>query len=56
MTVTPTVGEAAGSLRSKFSGTVLEPSDPEYDQARRVWNGMIDPRPALIVRPTTAVD
>ena len=56
MTLTPTAGDAAGALRALITGTVTEPADPEYDQARRIWNGMIDPRPALIVRPQPAVD
>ena len=56
MTLTPTAGDAAGALRALITGTVIEPANPEYDQARRIWNGMIDPRPALIVRPSTAVD
>ena len=56
MTLTPTAGDAAGALRALITGTVTEPADPEYDQARRIWNGMIDPRPALIVRPSTAID
>ena len=56
MTMTPTAGDAAGALRALITGTVTEPADPEFDQARRIWNGMIEPRPALIVRPSTAVD
>jgi FAD/FMN-containing dehydrogenase len=39
-----------------FGGDVLRPGDPGYEAARVVWNGMIDRRPALIVRPTTADD
>ncbi len=41
-------------LREVFAGDVITADDPRYDQARRVWNGMIDKRPALIVRPTSA--
>lgn len=36
--------------RSGFDGHVLTPGKPGYDSARSVWNGMIDHRPALIVR------
>lgn len=31
-------------------GEVIRPKDPSYEDARRVWNGMIDKQPALIVR------
>ena len=33
-----------------FDGLVLTPGSLGYDAARSVWNGMIDHRPALIVR------
>ncbi len=43
-------------LTNGFAGEVVLPGDPGYDSARVVWNGMIDRRPALIVRPTTTDD
>ena len=39
-----------------FAGEVIRPRDPGYDAARRVWNGMVDKRPALVVRPTAPSD
>jgi FAD/FMN-containing dehydrogenase len=35
---------------------VIAPDDPGYDEARRVWNAMIDKRPGLIARPRSADD
>ena len=43
-------------FRQTFRGDVIAPDDPRYDQARRVWNAMIDKRPALIARPRNAAD
>lgn len=37
-------------LTKRFEGTVIQPGDTDFDQARRVWNGMIDKAPALIAR------
>ncbi|WP_033290642.1 FAD-binding oxidoreductase [Amycolatopsis jejuensis] len=37
-------------LRATIAGPVLGPADPGYDEARALWNGDIDRRPALIVR------
>ncbi|MFL6012477.1 MAG: FAD-binding oxidoreductase [Gaiellaceae bacterium] len=43
-------------LRGQISGSVLEPADAGYDAARTVHNGLIDRRPALIVRCRTTND
>ena len=37
-------------LRQTFSRLVLEPGDAGYDEARRIHNGLIDKRPAVIAR------
>jgi len=41
---------AVRSLQTSLSGEVLLPGDETYDGARKVWNGMIDHRPAVIAR------
>jgi FAD/FMN-containing dehydrogenase len=40
-----------GALKEQFSGEIVTASDAGYDAARRVWNLMIDRKPALIARP-----
>jgi FAD/FMN-containing dehydrogenase len=39
-----------------FTGTTLRPGDAGYDDARAVFNGLIDRRPALIARCTSTAD
>src|SRR5215218_117573 len=41
---------------ASFWGELIRPVDDGYDAARAVYNGMIDKRPALIVRPTGTAD
>src|SRR5687767_9427433 len=40
----------------KINGTVLKAGDGDYDNARKVWNAMIDRKPALIAQCTNADD
>jgi FAD/FMN-containing dehydrogenase len=44
------------TLDSKFAGELISPDHPRYDEARKLFNGMIDKRPALIARCTSAED
>src|SRR4029450_3807963 len=39
--------EALAGLRETVRGPVLTPDDPGYDEARSIWNALIDRRPAL---------
>ena len=40
-------------MTQPYTGTTLRPGEPGYDDARRVFNGLIDRRPERILRPTT---
>jgi FAD/FMN-containing dehydrogenase len=46
----------ATALAERLTGQVIAPDHPEYETARRVWNGMIDKRPAVIARCADAAD
>jgi FAD/FMN-containing dehydrogenase len=48
--------EAVNDLASSFTGELLQPTDTAYDDARRVHNGLVDKRPALIARCRGAAD
>src|SRR2546427_1258746 len=55
----PRSGQAlapSSALQEKIAGQVIGPGDPDYEQARRVWNAIADRRPALIVRPSSVDD
>jgi len=43
-------------LEAHLRGRIVRPSDPDYDDARAVYNGMIDQRPAAIVEARDAFD
>jgi hypothetical protein len=43
-------------LGSNLRGDLIASGDQDYDAARKVWNGMVDKRPALIARCAEAAD
>ncbi|TWD83552.1 FAD/FMN-containing dehydrogenase [Kribbella amoyensis] len=47
---------ALDALVSDFHGELIRPADPAFDARRKVWNGAIDRRPALIARCTGVAD
>jgi FAD/FMN-containing dehydrogenase len=48
--------EAVDVFTAGVRGPVIRQGDVGYEEARGIWNGLIDRRPALIVRPTGAAD
>jgi FAD/FMN-containing dehydrogenase len=52
-TLSPTL---VAGLADRLAGTAIDPEDDAYDGARAVYNGLIDRRPALIVRCRTTTD
>jgi FAD/FMN-containing dehydrogenase len=54
---TKTIDEATlASLRAGLRGSVLTQTDPVYNDARVIWNAMIDRKPGIIVRCQGAAD
>jgi FAD/FMN-containing dehydrogenase len=50
MTPPSSLGDAVTELSKTFAGQLLRPTDPGYEDARKVHNGLVDKRPALITR------
>src|SRR6266511_2345717 len=50
MTDVSSLSDVVTALASTFTGQLLRPGDAGYDEARKVHNGLIDKRPALIAR------
>jgi FAD/FMN-containing dehydrogenase len=48
--------DLATDLAERLRGHVIGPDHPQYDVSRRVWNAMIDKRPAAIARCADAID
>lgn len=48
--------QAIGKLRAAVRGPILDRDHPDYDQARRVYNAMIDRYPTLIVQAEDGLD
>lgn len=44
------------ALEGQFQGELIGPDHPTYDEARKLWNGMINRRPALIARCSGVAD
>lgn len=48
--------EVIQRFKAQLRGALIQPNDPTYDEARRIYNGMIDKRPALIARCADVAD
>jgi FAD/FMN-containing dehydrogenase len=53
---TATTSTAYEELATVFGGELVLPESPGYDEARRIWNGAIDRRPACIARCSGVAD
>jgi FAD/FMN-containing dehydrogenase len=49
-------GETLEKLKADLRGDVLTGDSPKYNEARKVWNAMIDRKPGVIIQCTTADD
>lgn len=48
--------EAIDELKSQVRGRLIEPIDAEYDEARKIWNALIDKRPGAILKCSGTAD
>ena len=55
-TISPAAAAARASSAGGFGGELIGPDDPGYEEARQVYNAMIDKRPALIARCASPAD
>ena len=52
----PHLEQATAAFEARLRGQLIRPQDPDYEAARRVYNGMIDRRPQLIARCVDVAD
>jgi FAD/FMN-containing dehydrogenase len=50
------IEETVDALGQRLRGALLAPSDAGFEDATRLWNGMIEKTPALVVQPTGTAD
>ena len=50
------MSETHDELRGKLRGELILPADANYNEARKLYNGMIDKHPGMIVRPVDVAD
>ncbi|MBX6342282.1 MAG: FAD-dependent oxidoreductase, partial [Thermomicrobiaceae bacterium] len=53
---TPALARDIEAFRGMIRGDLIAPDHPDYDTARKVYNAMIDKRPALVVRAADVAD
>jgi FAD/FMN-containing dehydrogenase len=51
-----TTDQAVEAFRERLRGPLLLPEHPGFEEATRLWNGMIETTPALVVQPTGTAD
>src|SRR5262245_56546482 len=56
MATASSIADAAAQLAGSFSGQLLKHADTGYEDSRKIHNGLIDKRPALIARCRGAAD
>jgi FAD/FMN-containing dehydrogenase len=52
----PAIHAILDPLRGRLRGALCYPGDPGYEEARTIWNAMVDRRPAAVIRAATAED
>ena len=55
-TTTALTEDTVGAFRQRLRGPLLSPEDEGFEEATRIWNGMIEKTPALVVQPTGTAD